>query len=392
MRPFFLIMLTVLLSCGKDTTYPESFYTCAGELSQNNPDHPDAVVLQPIFDGMASSGLPGLMITVHDSVNGFWSGSAGYADLASGVRMLSCHRTRVGSTVKTFTAVSVFLLQEDGLLSIDDMVTEYLSAEDLKGLENADKCTIRQLLQHSSGIYNYIQNLKFQTASLNDLPKVWTPGELLSYARDKDPYFAPGTDVLYSNTNYVLLGMIIEKVTGAPYYEFFRERIFGPVGMVFTDCAATDPVPEGLVRGYVDFYSTKELINSTYYSGWDYYTADGGLISNAYDLNLFLTSLFEGKILSAASLNEMLNWQTPKEPYGEGFETDYGLGIFRIHTPYGMAYIHSGDAIGYFATMIYFPQQKVTLSWAGNGNYGKLDAIAQSREAMEKVFTAVLSE
>lgn len=386
----FIIILIGLYSCEQDTAYPESFYICSGEISNNNPGHPHSAVLQSIFDDMAASGIPGLMMTIHDSVNGFWSGSTGYADLASGVRMLSCHRTRAGSTVKTFAAVSVLLLQEDGKLNIDDPVTDYLSAKELKGLENADRCTIRQLLQHSSGIYNYIQNLKFQTASLNDLPKVWTPDELLSYARGKDAYFSPGTDVLYSNTNYVLLGMIIEKVIGAPYYEFFRERIFGPEGMIFTDCAATDPVPEGLVRGYVDFYSRKELINSTYYSGWDYFTADGGLISNAYDLNLFMTRLFDGEILSQASLSEMLSWQTPKEAYGDGFETDYGLGIFRIHTGYGMAYIHSGDAIGYFATMIYFPQQKITLTWAGNGNYGKLDDIAQSKEAMERVFEAVL--
>jgi len=391
MKAIFVIPILIgLLSCEKDNTYPESFYSCAGEIAQNNPDHPVASALQSIFEDMAASGIPGLMMTVHDTVNGFWSGSTGYADLASGVRMLSCHRTRVGSTVKTFTAVSVFLLQEEGRLGIDDPVTDYLSAKELKGLENADKCTIRQLLQHSSGIYNYIQNLKFQTASLNDLPKVWTPDELLSYARGKEAYFAPGTDVLYSNTNYVLLGMIIEKVTGTPYYEFFKERIFGPVGMVFTDCAAIDPVPHGLVGGYVDFYSKKELINSTYYSGWDYYTADGGLISNAYDLNLFLTHLFDGEILSEVSLNEMLSWKAPKKIYGNGFETDYGLGIFRIHTDYGMAYMHSGDAIGYFATMIYFPQQKITITWAGNGNYGKLDDIALSKEAMERVFAAAL--
>jgi len=384
-----ILLLFGLLSCEKDSAYPESFYACSGEISLDNPGHPRASVLQSILDDMAASGIPGVMLTVHDSVNGFWSGSSGYADLASGVNMLPCQRTRVGSTVKTFTAVSVLLLQEEGKLSIDDPVTDYLSSSELKGLQNADKCTIRQLLQHSSGMFNYIQNLKFQTASLNDLPKVWTPGELLLYARGKDAYFAPGTDVLYSNTNYVLLGMIIEEVTGRPYDEFFRERIFAPLGMVFTGCAATDPVPYGLVRGYVDFYSKKDLINSTYYSGWDYYTADGGLISNAFDLNLFMTRLFSGDVLSQASLNEMLSWQTPKETYGDGFETDYGLGIFRIHTGNGMAYIHSGDAIGYFATMIYFPQQKVTLTWAANGNYGKLDAITQSKEAMERVFAAV---
>jgi D-alanyl-D-alanine carboxypeptidase len=132
------------------------------------------------------------------------------------------------------------------------------------------------------------------------------------------------------------------------------------------------------------------LINSTYYSGWDYFTADGGLISNAYDLNVFMTRLFSGQLVSEVSLEEMLTWQAPKEEYGEGFETFYGLGIFRILTDHGPAYLHSGDAIGYYASMVYFPDQQVTISWAVNGNYGKLDDLTQSREAMEKIFDVVL--
>jgi D-alanyl-D-alanine carboxypeptidase len=380
-----ILILFLHVSCEKDTTYPESFYACSGTIS-DNPAYPKAEALQIIIDEMAASGVPGVMLTVHDSVNGYWSGAAGYADLASKVKMQPCQLTRVGSTVKTFTAVSLFLLQEDEKLDLDDPVNEYLTADVLRGLQNADKCTIRQLMQHSSGIYNYIQNLKFQTASLNDLPKTWTPDELLAYARGKDAYFKPGTDVMYSNTNYVLLGMIIEKVTGMPYDEFFEERIFTPLGLDFTACASADPVPEGIVRGYVDFYSKMDLINSTYFSGWDYYTADGGLISNAYDLNRFMTGLFSGEILSGSSLAEMLSWQTPKEEYGEGFQTDYGLGIFKILTDHGPAYIHSGDAIGYYATMVYFPEQKITISWAVNGNYGKLDDLSQSKAAMERVF------
>lgn len=387
---FLTFILAVFATCEKDETYSPAYYACDHPLAENNPDHPNARQYETLISDIVGSGIPGMMLTVHDTTIGYWSGAGGMADLASGVALSPCHITRTGSTVKTFTAVTILLLQEEGRLDIDDSVSEYLSAGETAGLINSDISTIRQLLQHSSGIYNYIQNLKFQTASLNDLAKTWNPEELLGYAKNKDPYFEPGTDVRYSNTNYILLGMIIEKVTGKPYHEVFEEKLFHPLGLAFTRCAATDPVPEGIIRGYVDFYSNMNLINATYYSGWDYFTADGGLISNAYDLNVFMTRLFSGQLLSEASLAEMLTWQAPKEAEEEGFETYYGLGIFRIITDHGPAYLHSGDAIGYFASMVYFPEQQVTVSWAVNGNYGKLDDLVQSREAMERIFDVVL--
>jgi D-alanyl-D-alanine carboxypeptidase len=184
--------------------------------------------------------------------------------------------------------------------------------------------------------------------------------------------------------------MIIEKVTGKPFYEVFREKIFEPQNLQFTQFAATDPVPDGIVRGYVDFYSNMNLINATYYSGWDYFTADGGLLSNAYDLNVFMTRLFSSQILTEPSIAELLSWQSPKEQFDDEFETFYGLGIFELTTEFGPAWMHSGDAIGYFASMLYFPEQKTTITWAVNGNYGKLNNITQTKTAMEKIFRVVL--
>lgn len=383
-----LVLTGGLISCEQDRIYPESFYSCdAVETVELHPKRHD---FEALVQELVSSGVPGIQCTVYDQKNGYWSSAAGYADLASAIPLQPCNKTRVGSTVKTFTATTILLLQEEGLLRMDDPIADYLSAKDLEGIENAGEATICQLLQHSSGIYNYIQNLHFQTASLNDLTKTWSPAELLSYARGEKAYFLPGTDVLYSNTNYILLGMIIEKVAGKPFYQVFEEKIFGPLSLRYTSFAATDPVPDGIIRGYVDLYSNFNLMEATYYSGWDYYTADGGLISNAYDLNVFLTNLFEGNLLSEVSLSEMKNWMGPTEGSGDGFETSYGLGIFKIETDFGEAYLHSGDAIGYYASMVYFPEQGVTITWAVNANYGKIDEFTQSKEAMEKIFHAIL--
>ena len=225
---------------------------------------------------------------------------------------------------------------------------------------------------------------------MNDFKKVWKVEELLDYARKRNAYFSPGDDVIYSNTNYIFLGMIIEVVEGKHFYEVFKDKIFNPLPLNFTQFAAIDPVPDNIIRGYIDIYSNLNLINSTYNSGWDYFSADGGLISNAFDLNVFLTNLFQGNILSDTSLKEMMTWTKPKKEFGDGFETSFGLGIFKIETNFGPAYLHSGDAIGYFASMVYFPNQKTTITWAVNANYGKMDEIIQSKKSMEFIFKTLL--
>lgn len=382
--------MTLLFACEMDEVLPGSFYNCKTDINEPPADHSKNLSYKLLMKEIVSSGVPGMQFSVKEPENGFWNGAFGFADLASEIRIEPCMMTRVGSTVKTFTAVTILLLQEDGKLDINEPVSNYLSVEQINGLQNAEQATIKQLLIHSSGIYNYIQNPEFQTASLNNLTKVWQPMELLEYAQGKSAYFQPGSDVIYSNTNYVLLGWIIEKVAGKPFYDVFEERIFVPLEMKATQFAAEDPVPRGIVRGYADLYSNLNVINSTYYSGWDYYSADGGLISNAHDLNVFLHALFNGKILTQESMNQMLDWQKPHEQASDGFETSYGLGIFKIETNYGPAYLHSGDAIGYFASMVHFPNQNVTLTWAVNGNYGKIDEFSQSKEAMENIFKQVI--
>ena len=344
---------------------------------------------EALLKGITGEGVPGIVMSIVQPGTGLWTGASGMADLAGGVTLQPCNITRVGSTVKTFTAVTVLMLAEEGKLCAGRYGLGMPSSEDIIDIENADKATIRQLMQHSSGIYNYIQNLQFQTASLNDLIREWKPEELLNFARNKPAYFSPGTDVSYSNTNYILLGMIIANVEGKPFYEVFKEKIFDPLGLTMTVFAATDPVPPGIIRGYVDFYSTLDVTDATYYSGWDYYTADGGLISNPNDMNSFFRALITGNLVSAASLKEMTDWMTPSETYPDFFPIYSGLGIFKMDTPWGEAWFHSGDAIGYYAVMIYFPGRQTFISWAVNGNYGKIDEITQTKQAMEKIFEVV---
>jgi D-alanyl-D-alanine carboxypeptidase len=379
----------LLNSCRKSEVIEPVFYDCTSSYADSSASNPDNHKYQSLLNEMTAAGVVGVTMSVYQPQAGMWTGASGYADLHNSVKMKPCNISRVGSTVKMLTAATVLKLMEEGKLGLDDRISSYLHGDVINKIENAGKATIRQLLQHSGGLYNYIQDLKFQTASLNDLIREWKPEELLEYAYNQDAYFAPGEDVIYSNTGYILLGMLIEKIEGKPFYEVFEEKIFNPLGLTSTSFAAEDPVPDGIVRGYIDLYSKLQVLESTYFSGWDYYTADGGLISNPYDLSVFFQSLMKGQLINSQSLGEMLTWKAPREQATDFFPIFYGLGIFKIETAKGVAYMHSGDAIGYYANMLYFPDDSLTIVYAVNSNYGKIDQFVSTKEAMEKIIDVI---
>ena len=386
---YFLFIL-FCTSCRLENDLDAKFYECDFRFPDASSTHPDREKYQHLIDDMTRSGVPGIIMCIYKDKR-IWCGASGMADIHNQIPMKPCNKIRVGSTVKTCTAVTILRLAQEKKLSLDDPIAMYLDESVIKNIENADRTTIRQCLQHSSGIYNYIQSLQFQTASLNDLIRVWQPNDLLKYARNRKAYFEPGQDVRYSNTNYILLGMVIDKVTGTRFYNVFQEKIFSPFSMYITSFAAKNPIPYGIVQGYADVYSNLNIINTTYYSGWDYYTADGGLISNPYDMMNFLKNVFDERIISSSFLQEMTTWKEPSEKDDAFFSIQYGLGIFKMETPYGDAYFHSGDAIGYYANMIYFPAQNVIITYATNGNYGKIDKLISSKEALMKIFDTVLN-
>lgn len=386
---YFILALFLLNSCHKGEDINPTFYKCNFDFTDSSSANPNNNKYQTLINEMTSNGVVGVTMSVYNNQAGIWMGASGKADLHNNIDMQACNISRVGSTVKMFTATTVLKLMEEGKLKLDDKISSYLQGDVINKIENADKATIKQLLQHSSGIYNYIQNLKFQTASLNDLIREWKPDDLLKYAYGQKAYFQPDEDVRYSNTGYILLGMLIEKIEGKPFYKVFEEKIFIPLGLSMTKFAAEDHIPYGTVRGYIDMYSNFQVLESTYFSGWDYYTADGGLISNPYDMNVFFRALMNGQIINSNSLNQMLNWKTPKEPDPAFFPISYGLGIFKIETEKGIAYMHSGDAIGYYANMLYFPSDSTTIVYAVNSNYGKIDQYVSTKEAMEKIISVI---
>jgi D-alanyl-D-alanine carboxypeptidase len=214
---YFIIASFLIFSCRKGEDIVPEFYQCNFGFSDSSLVNPSNNKYQELLNDLTSSGVVGIIMSVYSSQAGMWVGAGGKADLNNNIDMKPCNISRVGSTVKMFTATAVLKLAEEGKFNLDDKISDYLQGDVIDKIENADKATIRQLLQHSSGIYNYIQNLEFQTASLNDLIREWKPYDLLEYAYGKNAYFSPGEDVRYSNTGYIMLGMLIEEIEGKPF-------------------------------------------------------------------------------------------------------------------------------------------------------------------------------
>ncbi len=238
----------------------------------------------------------------------------------------------IGSVTKTFTAATVLLLAEQGLVRLDQPVTAYVP----EAARIARGVTVRELLNHTSGVADLYPPL---AASLVSQPnRTWTPAQVLS--RIGPAWFAPGRDWGYSNTNYVLLGLLIERVTGQPAGEVLRSRIFTPLGLDATRLmVGTDRPPA--------------LVDASWASA--FWTA-GAVRSTAGDLVRWADALYGGDVLSAADLRDMLTFNSD----------DYGLGARRLTLAGHAGYGHTGMLATYSAIVVRLPAEGITLSLITN--------------------------
>jgi D-alanyl-D-alanine carboxypeptidase len=313
------------------------------------PDAPPAT-LDAVLQAGIDHGLPGVALRVERGNEVVFDGVAGLASREQQTPVSPSERFGVGSVTKTFTAALILQLVDDGVLTLDDTVTKWLNEPVVGHIPNVDVITLRQLLTHTSGIYDMFDDDSpfFQDAYLGeaaDWTRVWTPLEVLAYADGAKhaPYFAPGEGIHYSNTGYILLGLILEQATGQTYAEQLHARILGPLDLTDTFFASTEPVPGGKTDAYqlID----GELINVSAIS-LSSPGAAGGMVSTTRDLARFAEALFGGGVLQPATLEEMITFIPSGRP---GLEA--GMGVFRQETPSGEIVGNSGDGIGSAARM-----------------------------------------
>ena len=284
---------------------------------------------------------------------------------------------RIASNTKTMTAAVIMQLAQESKLGLNDPVSKYVPS-----VPNGDNITIAQLLEMRSGLYNYTNDPIISATIDTDPAKVWTPAELLAIAFAHPPNFAPGTKYEYNNTNYALLGLVVEKVDGKPLAKAMQDRLFGPLGMQNTllPAGTVNTLPEPYSHGYLYGSSSVALVGEPPYSPEvqsaaragtllpkDYTgvnhsnaAAAGGVISTALDLATWIKALVTGRVLDPAYQRRWLDSLKPEDPSKpEGQK--YGYGIVELSWGPNTIYFHGGETPGYNSKISYDPANDVTL-------------------------------
>jgi D-alanyl-D-alanine carboxypeptidase len=320
---------------------------------------------------VADDNVPGALLYVALPGQGVWMGARGVSNRALGIPMVPHDRIRIASVTKPFVATVILQLASEGVLTLNDPVSKWMPG----AVPNGNNITIRHLLNHTSGIYNYLDD-GFVDRVLADRARIWQPQEMLSHAVSHPAYFSPGEPGRwrYSNTNYIVLGMIVEHATGVSLAQQIRWRILEPVGMHHTYFDPDDGISGGVVRGYV---GNRDYTDINLSFAW----AAGGMVSTVEDMGLFSQALFGGRLLNRAAMDAMHefvsvdgSWGTRNLVYGMGLMQDY-MGVAPdIHgqpRPAGQAMVrgHTGGLTGYRTAMWYMPENGAIIVAAVNQMY-----------------------
>ncbi|MGV0838204.1 serine hydrolase domain-containing protein [Mycolicibacterium thermoresistibile] len=290
---------------------------------------------------VADAAVPGAVAVVRDGTD-IVTHTAGYADLTTGAEFTADTHLRAASITKTVVAATVLQLVGEDLIDLDAPIETYLPGRIRgEGIDGA-AITVRQLLRHQSGLPEYFDDVTEPPAG------PVTGEQLLDAALSRPAQFAPGAEMRYTNTNYVIAGLLIEAVTGAPAEAEITRRIIDPLGLTgtyFPEPGATG-LREPFARGYA--WSGDTRADVTDFNASAAGTA-GGLVSTGADITAFITALFDGRIVAPELVTEM---QDTVDRSGSGPETSYGLGLGRIELPCDVtAWGHGGDLPGYHSMM-----------------------------------------
>ncbi|GAA3752168.1 D-alanyl-D-alanine carboxypeptidase [Spinactinospora alkalitolerans] len=286
-----------------------------------------------------SSGAVAELVVTNPSGSDSWNGVAGVAERATGAPVDPRAHFRIASLSKPFVAAVLLQLVGEGRAGLDDTVERHLPGL----VAGGDEVTLRMLMSHTSGLFSYNRAMP---SVLDDPHRTWRPEELVEIAGEHDPVFAPGTDVAYSNTNYVLVAMVIEKITGRPYTEEVTERIIEPLGLAGTSLPGDSAMPEPAMHAYLAVRpwpgADPEPTEITEFNPTRWY-GTAQVVSTVTDINRFYGALLGGEVLDAPMLEEMLTVQATDDQ-GIGF----GLGPKQHVLSCGVdVWMHSGNIPGY---------------------------------------------
>ena len=327
------------------------FLGCPASYSQDASDLREEVdALASKFS--ASEELTGFTIGVARGKDTLFLKGYGFADLENSVAASETTVYRIGSITKMFTAAAILLLVEEEKISLDDSISKYLNE-----YPDGERITIRHLLTHTSGIFSYTDLPGFLKRARHDLK----PAEIMALFQDEPVHFSPGEMFRYCNSGYLLLGIILEKVTGQQYETFLKDRIFEPLDLDATVYDRHRKIIPNRARGYAK--RGDQTVNAPFVSMSQPYSA-GALASTAGDLLNWMRSLAGGKVLNSELFQQMT---TPGELIN-GTKIKYGFGCFLDKVDGRTAVRHGGGIPGFVSELAYFPESELTVAVLINTN------------------------
>ncbi|MBT2459177.1 serine hydrolase [Streptomyces sp. ISL-86] len=295
---------------------------------------------------MREANVPGVTVGLWAPGKGSYVKTFGVADKATGAPMTTGLHMRLGSETKTFTVTALLQQVDKGKAALDDPIGKYIT-----GVPNGDRISLRELAGMRSGLFNYTLDPDFIKKFEADPEEPFTPQQLLDYSFKHPVQFQPGAQFDYSNTNLILLGLVLEKITGRPLHEIIQQDVLEPAGLHNTlfPTGAEFPDPHG--HGYTNQTASGKIEDAT---GWNpsWAWAAGAMNSDLQDLRSWAHTLATGTLLKPATQAERLK-TTPMNIPGAG----YGLGIFNVQGWIG----HNGSLPGYEVLVVYLPQAQATM-------------------------------
>ena len=326
-----------------------------------------------IDDAVAGATAPGGTLAVNESGGCVWEGASDVADVTTDDDVVAADLFRIGSITKSFTAAVLLQLVADGVVGLDDTIDRWWP-----DFPNAERIAVHHLLEHTSGVFNYTEDEELFGLELDDPDSPWNEPtlheDLVRLAAEGVPYGEPGEVYHYSNTNYVMLGLIIEDLTGSSWAAEVRARLLDPLGLTRTFIEGDEEVP-GLVHGYAWTQSdrfdpeTGEIIHGDpvladwtdlYHPTWAW--SAGCLVSTSGDLARWAHALFEGDVVTPELRARML---TPIV-LPDGTETNYGFATVIQQTPYGPLYWHNGLVPGFCSHYGLYPDSGLAIASLAN--------------------------
>ncbi|UGS33755.1 serine hydrolase domain-containing protein [Capillimicrobium parvum] len=307
----------------------------------------DAALTKGVRGALAHADVSGAIVGVWQRGRRPYLRAFGTRDPATNEPMATNLHMRIGSVTKTFTITAILQLVDQGKLSLDDKIGKYIP-----GVTGGDQITLRQLASMTSGIPSYTFDPRFDEDLVSDPHREFTPQQLLGYVAGQPLMFAPGTSFAYSNTNTILLGLVVEQVSGQSLPDYLRQHILQPLGMSRTSFPLTSDMPAPFAHGFTQLSPSSPVTDATNYNpSWTW--AAGQLVSDAHDLRIWARRLISGRgLLSPATQRERL-----ASVAGPGDPIAYGIGLFNVQGWLG----HNGSLPGYQTLTLRRPKARATI-------------------------------